>query len=193
MNTHQYFFLQRAPLNIAQAYIRHQPVNILFDKGSQINMISHTLIRNMRLHIERLNTPVTIQGANSHKSSTQMIAPQITFTVSAYTQRKKHIELEFTCEALVANSQFDMLLGLPFIQRWNLVYYYCNNTIINISPTGQHLTIPLIHSVLMKQCRHNHFPFSQIRPLYPDYTSYHTATKYYKTHDTQAFTSSIVS
>ena len=135
-------------------------------------MISHTLAKQLRIKTQRLTTPVTIQGANSQQSSVHTIAPLITLNIPAYTHRKQYMTLEFTCQALVTNSQFDILLGLPFIHHWNLVHHHCNNTIVSISPTAHHLTIPLMHSTVSKSCRHSNCPFINITPTIHTITSF---------------------
>ena len=130
-------------------------------------MISHSLAKDLNISTQRLPTPITIQGANSQQSDTHIIAPRITINIPAYTHHKKHITLTFTCQALVTNSQFDILLGLPFIQHWNLVHHHCNHTIIFISPSADHITIPLLHSSPRKPCRHNNCPFINIHSPRP--------------------------
>ena len=152
-------------LNIAHAYIQNHPIRILFDEGSQINLISHTIVKRLTLPIHTFHPPLSIRGANNHLSTTNTFVPNLVFSIPAYTHMHKTTHLRFTAQPLLTHSPFDLILGIPFIRHFNLVHHHCNHTLIYISAQGTHLTIPLIHSFPTRPCRHSFCPFLDISQL----------------------------
>ena len=152
-------------LTIAHAYIQNHPIRILFDEGSQINLISHTIVKRLTLPVHTFHPPLSIRGANNHLSTTNTFVPNLLFSIPAYTHIHKTTHLRFTAQPLLTHSPFDLILGIPFIRHFNLVHHYCNHTLIYISAQGTHLTIPLIHSFPTRPCRHSFCPFLDISQL----------------------------
>ena len=148
-----------SPLNITQAYIHDHSICLLFDEGSQINMINHELVKALSLPTRLLSDPIIIRGANSQLSTVTTFVPTLNFRVPASTSDNSPSDIFFSCQPLVTYSPFDLLLGIAFIRKYNLVHHHCNNTIIHISSSGKHLTIPLLHSKSTCPCRHCYYPF----------------------------------
>ena len=159
--------IQSAPLNTTTAFIRHHPITILFDEGSQINMINSTLATRLHLPIQMFTPPIHIRGANSQVAITNTLVPHIPITIPASSQTHKQTHLTCFSQALVANSPFDLILGIPFIRHWNLVHHYCNNTMIYVALLGNHLTIHLSCSKTKQPWHHRNCPFIDIcQPLH---------------------------
>ena len=148
-----------SPLNIAHAYVNDHPIRVLFDEGSQVNMINSQMIELLCLSTQQLTTPIVIRGANAQLSTTTTFVPKLSFRVSACTSTNTSTDIHFHCQPLVTSSPFDLLLGISFIKHHNLVHHHCNNTLIYISDCGDHLTIPLLHSKATYPCRHRYCPF----------------------------------
>ena len=153
------------PLNVARAFICDYPVRVLFDEGSQINMISRKLVRFLSLPTVKLTSQILIRGANSQLSLATHFVPKLHFRFLARTSRDTSFDLRFSCQPLITDSPFDLLLGISFIRHHNLVHHHCNHTIIHISPRGHYVTIPLLHSITTNSCRHSRCPFISLSPV----------------------------
>ena len=102
--------------------------------------------------------------------------------IPAITSNKTSITLSYTPGALILNSSFDLILGMPFIRHWKLQQHFCNNSLCTIKQQKQFLTIPL-NNTSNTPCQ-THCPFAvfqrsllpstiQTKPLPPPpYTSY---------------------
>ena len=176
-------------LNVARASVLDTPIRVLFDEGSQVTMISSSLVTALKLPTQLLSTPLVIRGANSQLSNVVSYVPRLRFRLTTLTSNGTSIDVHFTCEPLITNSPFDLLLGLPFIKHHNLVHHHCNSTILYISSRGNHLTIPLLHSTPTFPCRHRHCPFINLStssssssattsppPVYSSYVIVHPST-----------------
>ena len=176
-------------LNVARAYVFDTPIRVLFDEGSQVTMISSSLVTALHLPTQLLSTPLVIRGANSQLSNVISYVPCFRFRLTTLTSNGTSIDVHFNCEPLITNSPFDLLLGLSFIKQHNLVHHHCNSTILYISSRGNHLTIPLLHSKPTLPYRHRHCPFINLStpssssssttsspPVYSSYVIVHPPT-----------------
>ena len=136
------------------------PIRVLFDEGSQINLIASRFVKRLRLQPTTLQEPLRLQGANAHVSALTTYIHTLLLTLPATNHRQQFSPLSFKLRAAIADSPFDLIIGSPFLTLHNITHHYCNNTLVYIAPTGHRYSIPLLHSNLTSPCKHSFCPFT---------------------------------
>ena len=167
--------MNHEPLPTTTAFIHNHPITVLFDTGSQINIISPTLASQLHLNIIKLQQPWPISFANRTQSQLTYAVNNIPLTFKGFAYHKIPTTLSYSPGALILNSSFDLILGIPFIRHWRFQQHFCNNSIYTLKSLGIPHTIPL-STTNTKSC-HNPMPIftSNFTPIpgTTETTNYH--------------------
>ena len=82
---------------------------------------------------------------------------QLVISIEADDQGDK-FDVPFPSAALVLESPFDVILGTPFLNKWNLYIHHCNSTLVYLDKAGTPISICL-RDTNNHQCR-SYCPFS---------------------------------
>ena len=106
-------------LHTTHARIDGQPVKVLFDEGSQVNILSTEVVRRLHIQTTRLSQSQLVRFPNNDTSTITDYIPSLTVAFPAIRLSNKLIRLFFHTSLLVMNTRMDMILGVPFLRYWN--------------------------------------------------------------------------
>ncbi|KAL8133741.1 hypothetical protein AgCh_008979 [Apium graveolens] len=86
------------------------PVNVLFDSGASKSFISMNCVNKMRLMLEDLDEPLTIEVANKDKVPVKQFCPSCFLEISGYMFHVDLIPFEL--------GDFDVILGMDWLSRY---------------------------------------------------------------------------
>ena len=89
---------------------------------------------------------------------------RLTISIEADDKGDK-FDVPFPSAALVLESPFDVILGTPFLNKWNLYIHHCNSTLVYFDKSGIPISICL-RDTNNHQCR-SHCPFSTPHTVQP--------------------------
>ena len=150
-NTQQISQITNA-LFIAKAKVDTHDIEVLLDEGSQVNTIHPRLVSALKLPIKQLPHNIRLQFANAQTNITTTYVPSVVLTLYGIHPSNSHIPLYFSTNAIIMESPHDMLIGIPFLRRWNITSHFCNNTKVYLSQSGHQITIPFVCSNLTQPC-----------------------------------------
>ena len=107
--------------DVSQALNKENKVNILLDTGASDNFISVDCIRELKVDINKIDTKeqkIIKNGFQDLKQSLGTINLQLTI-VNERQQIKS-----YNCIFLIINSSIEVILGSPFIKKWNLIHEF---------------------------------------------------------------------
>ena len=139
------------------------PVPVLFDEGSQVNVISPQLVKHLSLQTSPLPSPRRIMFPNGqHRDLTELV-PSFSLTFPAIHLNNEFIRLHFSTTALIIETHYPLILGVPFLRYWNISSHYCNGSFIFIADSGHHAIIPLQNTRFTQPCRTAYCPIARLR------------------------------
>ena len=154
-------------LFIAKAKVDTKDIEVLLDEGSQVNTIHPRLVSALKLPIKQLPNNIRLQFANAQTNITTTYVPSVVLTLYGIHSTNPHLPLYFPTNALIMESPHDMLIGIPFLRRWNITSHFCNNTKVYLSQTGHQITIPFMASNLTQPCFSHSCVFHH-KNIYPE-------------------------
>ena len=66
----------------------------------------------------------------------------------------------FKLPSLILDTNNEIILGVPFLRYWNVIFYYYNSSLIVTSASGHHAIIPPHQTRFMELCRTPHCPIA---------------------------------
>ena len=152
------------PLPVGIVYINNYPLNALFDTGSQVNTISPHIAKLLNLPLSPINSDWTLTMANRTIARPDYAVKQLVISIEADDQGDK-FDVPFPSAALVLESPFDVILGTPFLNKWNLYIHHCNSTLVYLDKSGTPISICL-RDTNNHKCR-SYCPFSTSHTVQP--------------------------
>ena len=152
------------PLPVGIVYINNYPLNALFDTGSQVNTISPHIAKLLNLPLSPINSDWTLTMANRTITRPDYAVKQLVISIEADDQGDK-FDVPFPSAALVLESPFDVILGTPFLNKWNLYIHHCNSTLVYLDKSGTPISICL-RDTNNHQCQ-SYCPFSTSHTVQP--------------------------
>ena len=152
------------PLPVGIVYVNNYPLNALFDTGSQVNTISPNIVKLLKLPLSPIKSNWTLTMANRTIARPDYAVKQLVISIEADDQRDK-FDVPFLSAALVLESPFDIILGTPFLNKWNLYIHHCNLTLVYLDKVGTPISICL-RDTNNRQCR-SPCPFSTSHTIQP--------------------------
>ena len=139
------------------------PVPVLFDEGSQVNVISPQLVKHLSLQTSLLPSPRRIMFPNGqHREITEFV-PSFSPTFPAIRLTNEFIRLHFSTTALIMETHYPLILGVPFLRYWNISSHHCNGSLIFTADSGHHAIIPLQNTRFTQPCRTTYCPIARLR------------------------------
>ena len=152
------------PLPVGIVYVNNYPLNALFDTGSQVNTISPNIAKLLKLPLSPIKSDWTLTMANRTIARPEYAVKQLVISIEADDQGDK-FDVPFPSAALVLELPFDIILGTPFLNKWNLYIHHCNSTLVYLDKVGTPISICL-RDTNNHQCR-SHCPFSTSHAVQP--------------------------
>ena len=118
------------------------PVPVLFDKGSQVNVISPQLMKQLSLQISLLPSPRRIMFPNGQHIEITHFVPYLLPTFPAIRLNNEFLRLHFSTTALIMETHYPLILSVPFLRYWNISSHHCNSSLIFTADSGHHAIIP---------------------------------------------------
>ena len=150
-------------LHTTHARVEGQPIKVLFDEGSQVNIISIDAVRRLKLQPSPLSQSQLVRFPNNEMSKLTEYIPYLITVFPAIRLNNKLVRLFFNTSLLVMNTRIDMILGVPFMRYWNITSHHCNGSMIVTGPSGHHAIIPLHTTRFMEPCRTPYCPVSHLK------------------------------
>ena len=157
-------FYMLTPLPVGIVYVNNYPLNALFDTGSQVNTISPNIAKLLNLPLSPIKSDWTLTMANRTIARPDYAVKQLIISIETDNQRDK-FDVPFLSAALVLESPFDVILGTPFLNKWNLYIHYCNSTLVYLDKDGTPISMYL-RNTNDHQCR-SYCPFSTTHTVQP--------------------------
>ena len=133
--------------------IRDYPVPVLFDEGSQVNVISPHLVKQLSLQTSLLPSPRRIMFPNGQHVEIKEFVPSLLPTFPAIRLNNEFLRLHFSTTALIMETHYPLILGVPFLRYWNISSYHYNGSLIFTADSGHHAIIPLQNTRFTQPCR----------------------------------------
>ena len=73
------------------------------------------------------------------------------------------LRLHFSTTALIMETHYPLILGIPFLRYWNISSHHCNGSLIFTADTGHHAIIPLQNTRFTQPCRTPYCPMAHLR------------------------------
>ena len=143
--------------------INNHPVPVLFDEGSQVNVITSAIVRQCNLQTKPLSQPRRIIFPNGQHVEINAMVPSLPVTFPAIRLNNEFIRLHFTTNALVMDTHYPLLLGIPFLRFWNISSHHCNGSLVFTADSGHHAIIPLHSTRFVEPCRTPFCPMATLR------------------------------
>ena len=129
-------------LPIGTIYINNTPLNVLFDTGSQVNTITPTTVDKLKLDTIPLKNEWSLPMANQTVARLTRAVHYLTVSFDVYDGTSTH-RIDLLSAALVLDSYFDVILGNPFLTKWNIYPHHCNSSLLYFDQNGILVTICL--------------------------------------------------
>ena len=140
----------------------------MFDEGSQLNVISTTVVERLGLQTSALQKPQAVRYPNNQGDTITHYVPSVMVTFSAIRLNAQPVRLYFRMPLLVLNTHVELLLGVPFLRYWNIMSHHCNGTLVFTGSTGHHAIIPLHQTRVKRTCNTKFCPIAQLKePVTP--------------------------
>ena len=143
--------------------IDNNPISVLFDEGSQVNVIAPLTVQQCNLQTKPLTQSRHIVFPNGHHVEIKAYVPSLPITFPAIRLNNEFIRLHFTTNALVMDTHYPLLLGIPFLRFWNISSHHCNGSLVFTADSGHHATIPLHTTRFVEPCRTPFCPIATLR------------------------------
>ena len=143
--------------------IHNHPVPVLFDEGSQVNVITSAIVRQCTLQTKPLPQPRRVLFPNGQYVEINEFVPFLPVTFPAIRPNNEFIRLHFTTNALVMDTHYPLLLGIPFLRFWNISSHHCNGSLVFTADSGHHAVIPLHTTRFVEPCRTPFCPMATLR------------------------------
>ena len=105
----------RKHLLTSTTHICDHPVPVLFDEGSQVNVISPQLVKQLSLHTSLLPSPRRIMFPNSQHLEITEFVPSFSPTFPAIRLNNEFLRLHFSTTALIMETHYPLILSIPFL------------------------------------------------------------------------------
>ena len=135
------------------ARIQGEQVSVLFDEGSQVNVISTTTAKRLTLTTKTLLQPRRLLFPNGQQATIQDYVTSLIVTFPAIRLNNEFIRIHFNVSAIVFDTHHEMVLGVPFLRYWNVVSHHCNGSLMVTANSGHHAIIPLHVTRFVEPCR----------------------------------------
>ena len=96
------------------ARISDHPVPVLFDEGSQVNVISPQIVIQLSLPTARLPSPRRIMFPNGQHADITHFVPHLFPVFPAIRLNNEFLRLHFSTTALIMETHYPLILGVPF-------------------------------------------------------------------------------
>ena len=97
------------------ARISDHPVPVLFDEGSQVNVISPQLVKQLSLPTLRLPSPHRIIFPNGQHIEITHFVPHLFPVFPAIRLNNEFLRLHFSTTVLIMEIHYPLILGVPFL------------------------------------------------------------------------------
>ena len=161
--THHDMWRTSTLLHTTTAHVENQPVCVMFDEGSQLNVISTAVVERLALQTSVLQKSQSVRYPNNQGDTITHYVPAVTITFSAIRLDAQPVRLYFRMPLLVLNTHVELLLGVPFLRYWNIVSHHCNGTLVFTGNTGHHAIIPLHQTRVKRACNTKYCPIAQLK------------------------------
>ena len=135
------------------ARIQGEQVSVLFDEGSQVNVISTKAANRLALTTKTLLQPRHLLFPNGQQATIQDYVTSLIVTFPAIRLNNEFIRIHFNVSAIVFDTHHEMVLGVPFLRYWNVVSHHCNGSLMVTANSGHHAIIPLHVTRFVEPCR----------------------------------------
>ena len=135
------------------ARIQGEQVSVLFDEGSQVNVISTKAAKRLALTTKSLLQPRRLLFPNGQQATIQDYVTSMIVTFPAIRLNNEFIRIHFNVSAIVFDTHHEMVLGVPFLRYWNVVSHHCNGSLMVTANSGHHAIIPLHVTRFVEPCR----------------------------------------
>ena len=159
-------------LHTTTARISGESVNVLFDEGSQVNIIATSIVERLGLKRMPLKNPQDVRFPNNEATRITHFVPNVILTFPGLRLDNRAIRLYFFTTLLVMPTRIDAILGIPFLRYWNIVSHHCNGSLVVTGLSGHHAIIPLHTTRLLEPCRTRYCPIASLQDpaiVTPDY------------------------
>ena len=147
-------------LPIGTIYVNNTPLNVLFDTGSQVNTITPTTVDKLKLDTIPLKNEWSLSMANQTVARPTRAVQHLTVSFDASDGTSTY-RIDLPSAALVLDSYFDVILGNPFLTKWNIYPHHCNSSLVYFDQHGILVTIRL-HNTNSNRCI-PHCPFERYK------------------------------
>jgi len=169
-------------------------IPVLFDEGSQVNVISPVVIEKFKLQTTTLQNLRRIMFPNAQSVEIEEYIKDLPITFPAIRANNTFIRLHFNITALIMTSHYPIILGAPFLRYWNISSHHCNGSLVFTANSGHHAMIPLHHTRFKEPCRTPHCPMAHLndpkKPI-PDEPPFRPPKDTDKTNETTQETNAI--
>ena len=135
------------------ARIQGEQVSVLFDEGSQVNVISTKAAKRLALTIQSLLQPRRLLFPNRQQAMIQDYVTSMIIIFPAIRLNNEFIRIHFNVSAIVFDTHHEMILGVLFLRYWNVVSHHCNGSLMVTANSGHHAIIPLHVTRFIEPCR----------------------------------------
>ena len=154
------------------ARIQGEQVSVLFDEGSEVNVISTKTAKRLALTTKSLLQPRRLLFPNGQQATIQDYVTSMLLTFPAIRLNNEFIRIHFNVSAIVFDTHHEMVLGVPFLRYWNVVSHHCNGSLMVTANSGHHAIIPLHVTRFVEPCRTPFCPIATAKdpdtPLPPE-------------------------
>ena len=100
---------------------------------------------------------------NGQHADITHFVPHLFPVFPAIRLNNEFLRLHFSTTALIMETHYPLILGVPFLRYWNISSHHCNGSLIFTADTGHHAIIPLQNTRFAQPCRTPYCPMAQLR------------------------------
>ena len=90
---------------------------------------------------------------NGQHADITHFVPHLFPAFPAIRLNNEFLRLHFSTTALIMETHYPLILGVPFLRYWNISSHHCNGSLIFTADTGHHAIIPLQNTRFTQACR----------------------------------------